>query len=247
MSKDFDTWISNQLTEMDEVMNGLEIVPKVVEEIEQNQEDGTNYDEQIEKLDYLFKRRHMMGYVESNEREAYIKIRSDLLKKAVKQTAEKYDKVAAKGSKKYVTFKDSIKDDKSLDPVDKELDNILEKKLEVYKETGTKASESMLKKLREQEEKENLRTQDHNARINAIKNLVKKNDSLKREQNSDYISFDENCDVNEEESAIDTENLTRRFKVNGINDIKDVEKQFLDGEIKEVGPNAKPFVISHDE
>ena len=127
-------------------------------------------------------------------------IKSDLQLKIMKYRLEAHDLIqkANKGDE-YSTFTE-VKaeediEDKKHEEVDNSLYSSLQDKLNITREETV--TPELLKKIKDAEEADARRNKEFDERRNAVRNLIKKHDSSKKEEDPDYRTFEDNCKENE--------------------------------------------------
>ncbi len=194
-----DSLVSNVLQEPEknnstlEHNNDMNMKPK--EEIVHEEEIidlQKEYEEKMNTLLNAAKNKKNKNKSYANDIEEFAQVKRDLMVKNVKQKIQKYDNEKfINDPKKYKKFFDQSK--KSDNPeVDKALDIILEKKLDVFDgiEKNTEESQKQLEKQKEEYEK---RQKEYSDRVSLIKNSIKNYDSEKKKDNDQYKTFDEVC------------------------------------------------------
>ena len=134
-------------------------------------------------------------------------LQRDLAKKSITQKINDYDQNKELNDFRYKTYHETL--DNELDAadenplIDNEMDKILFKKLDVYVESNIpiKLSDNIISELNKQELLAEQRIKEHEIRVNALKALIKKNDIDKKINNEGYVSFEDMCLINEDDTA----------------------------------------------
>lgn len=212
----FSKWIDSMLVKDDE---------KEMVDMSKNNDlkpvsESINFDD---KLKFLMETTAQKKFVESTtdeqmkakaeEANELMGVRRDLERKSVLQKINRHDKVQSavykeKGTK-YIPYYDGLKEEVALEDenktLDTELDEILQQKLDVFKEKGQKVTNEMRAKIEKQDENNNKREKEHADRITALRNRVNQHDNKQKKENAKYVTFEELSleDTREENDNID--------------------------------------------
>lgn len=154
--------------------------------------------------------------------EEFAKIKRDLMIKDVKQKIENYDVEKQGKDKKYTKLFD-IKQENEEPSIDKALDVILEKKLDVFDrpEELTEESKKLLEKQKQEFEK---RKEEHDKKVSSLKKSIQEYDKKKKDDDDTYKTFDEVCLDSDWDDIDEDMNINLQEKLNVYDEHNETEE-----------------------
>jgi hypothetical protein len=246
MSK-FSNWADKLFVDMDKEMEKemdkpletpLEDSPKKEESVEEIEQKIKNmdigYEKLVKKNGFDPKKHHM-----------YSDIRNKLFRDLTIAKVKHYDVKKAVETPKYISYKESLKDevaevDKN-EAIDDRLDMLLRDKLDISESKEEKLSKKAKEEMKRRDEAAAERSRAFQDRTSALKNMINGYDTSKRERDPHYLSYEDQCAENEKVSTTDKENY-KKFKESSKAVVEDLDKNFTDRLLEAADPDKnKPL------
>ena len=250
MSK-FNNWADKLFVDMDKEMEKtLESIPEQ-ESVKKREETVEEIEQKLKNMDIGYERLVKKNGFDSKKHYMYSTIRNKLLKQLTEAKVKSYDVAKTKENPKYVSYKESLKNEVSKEDkneaVDTHLDSLLRDKLDIGNEKQIKQelSKKAADELKRQEAAAAERSQSFLDRTSALKNMINSYDANKREKNPEYLSYEDQCNENEKVSTTDTKNY-KKFKEASKEVVDDLDQNFINGLLESADPDKSNCISNQD-
>ena len=250
MSK-FSNWADKLFVDMDKEMEKEmdKSVDPPSEEPSKKEETVEEIDQKIKNMDIGYEKLVKKNGFDSKKHHMYSDIRNKLFRDLTIAKVKKYDIKKVVENPKYISYKESLKDEVSEEDRNEAIDNrlftLLQNKLDIEDSKEEKLSQKAAEEMKRREEAAAERSRAFQDRTVAIRNMISGYDASKRERDPQYLSYEDQCAENEKTTTTDESNY-KKFKENSKEVVEDLDKNFTDRLLEATEPD-KTTPLSNQE